>query len=94
MSGSKMVWTKTDLKILASWMLKMRRQQPWARVLFISGVIVGLAALFLGGRGSPVSPPISAQFVPRQVIEGPYWNLEPGFDSSLMLSNTSDEPNQ
>jgi hypothetical protein len=53
---------------------------------------VGVVALLSGGHSSLTPPYASAQFVPRQVIEGPYWNLESGFDSSLMLSNTSDEP--
>ncbi|MDW8240713.1 MAG: hypothetical protein RMM98_13975, partial [Acidobacteriota bacterium] len=41
------------------------------------------------------SPPrVSAQFVPRQMIEGPYWTVQSGFESWLMVSNTSDEPIQ
>jgi hypothetical protein len=64
----------------------------WLRSLvLLTVVLTGTTVLLLTGRGSPSPPGVSAQFVPRQMIEGPYWTVQSGFESSLMVSNTPKE---
>jgi hypothetical protein len=73
-------------------MMAFRKSWSLYRPIIFCGVVIGAMALFLSGHNTPSPSRASAQFVPREVIEGAYWSLETGYDSSLMLSNTSGEP--
>jgi len=68
--------------------------QPLGRFVIWGLALVGLAALSAGEPRPAKLPAVNAQFVTREAIQGPYWSLEAGFESSLVLSNTSDEPMQ
>jgi len=77
---------------LASWLVEVRPWWRWTRPVLLSCVVLGLVALSLGGGSTPPSPSARGPLVPQKEINGPFWSLEDGFESSLMLSNTADEP--
>jgi hypothetical protein len=55
-----------------SWIRDGRGFWWLGRIVLFSSVMVGMVALLVTGRGAPVPPHARAQFVPREVIEGPY----------------------